>query len=476
MFLVSNFGMIFSYEGFGMSSIMNFRSSPISMLHSLLRHPYVAREEIIAFQNKRLRRLITYAYENVSYYRRLFDQNGIKPHEIKSVADLAAIPITSRKDIQSLPVEEIVARGVDPKHLIAHMTSGSSGEPFTIRRTWLEERLLGAFRLRAMHYLGLRMTDRTVKIVLVRPTHSRDYQLPQRVLQALGLYRQVLIHCLKEPEDIMSTLQHTRPDVLQGSPGVLARIAKIIGDDNHQLIDPRFVAVGGEVLTPLMRNQITEGFAAPIFDVYGSHEFNLIAWECKETGESHTCDDGMIVEVLKDGCPVATGERGEVVGTNLHSFAMPFIRYRLGDIVTKGSETCRCGRPFSTIRKVQGRMIDYFPLPGGRVIHPYEIVLILLNVAARWICQYQLIQEREDRIILRVVSTSTPSPQELVQLEESVTALLGQGVEFRVNLVSEIKLESSGKFRVSSSLVKSDYDGIDWDRLENGGSRSIGTR
>ena len=274
----------------------------------------------------------------------------------------------------------------------------------------------------------------------------------------------------------MRTLQHTRPDVLQGFPGVLARIAEIIRDENLQIIDPRFVVVGGEVLTPLMRNQITEGFAAPIFDVYGSHEFNLIAWECRETGESHTCDDGMIVEVLKDGRPAASGERGEVVGTNLHSFAMPFIRYRLGDIVTKGSETCQCGQPFSTIREVQGRMIDYFPLLGGRIIHPYEIVSILLKVAARWICQYQLIQECEDRIILRVVSTSTPSPQELTRCEEPVTALLGQGVEFRVVLVPEIQLEPSGKFRVSRSLVKSAYDGIDWDRLENGGSRSIGTR
>lgn len=236
-----------------------------------------------------------------------------------------------------------------------------------------------------------------------------------------------------------------------------------MNDNYRQVIRPRFLVVGAEVLTPLMRHQITKAFETPVFEVYGSHEFNLVASECKETGELHTCDDCMIVEVLKDGRPAATGERGEVVGTGLHSFAMPFIRYQLGDIVTKGFETCRCGQPFSTIRTVQGRMLDYFPLPGGRMIHPYEIVLILVNTASTWVRQYQLIQEREDRIILRAVPSTTPTPQELARLEEPVINFLGQDVEFKVVLVPEIQLEPSGKFRVSRSLVKSAYDGIDWD-------------
>lgn len=427
-------------------------------MRSLLRHPDVSRDEIVAFQNKQLRCLISHAYENVPYYRRLFDQKGLKPDDIQSVADLPAVPITSRKDLQSLPVEDIMACGVNSKHLIVRITSGSSGEPLTIRRTWLEERLLGAFRRRAMHYHGLRMTDRMAKIILARP-YDRDNQLLHRVFQALGLYRQCVIHCLQDEEDIVSTLQHTRPDVLVGYPGALARIAEIIGNNNHQLISPRFIVAGGEVLTPLIRTQITEALGAPIFDTYGSHEFNLIAWECKETGVLHTCDDGMIVEILKNGRPAATGERGEVVGTNIHSFAMPFIRYRLGDIVTKGSDTCRCGQPFSTLREVQGRMIDYFLLPGGRMIHPYEFLLIL---EVSWIRQYQLIQEQKDLITLRVVPFTTPLPLELARLEKSLIAKVGQGVTFRIILVPDIELELSGKFRSFRSLVKSVYDGIDW--------------
>ena len=80
--------------------------------------------------------------------------------------------------------------------------------------------------------------------------------------------------------------------------------------------------------------------------------------------------------------------------------------------------------------------------------------------------QYQLIQERVDRIILQAVPSVTPTPRELDQIEESIRFLLGEGVEFQILLVPEIRLESSGKFRVSRSLVKSAYDGIDWEHQQ----------
>jgi len=97
------------------------------------------------------------------------------------------------------------------------------------------------------------------------------------------------------------------------------------------------------------------------------------------------------------------------------------------------------------------------------MIHPYEIVAILRDDAASWTRKYQLIQEREDRITMRIVPTETPQPEKLALLERSVNALLGSEVEFRVILVPDIQLEQSGKFRVFRSLVKSAYDGIEWD-------------
>src|SRR3990170_5120057 len=210
----------------------------LETMYSLFLHPHVAREEIVAFQNRQLRHLITHAYNNVPYYRRLFDQNGLTPHDIRSIADLSAIPITSKKDLQSLPAEEVVAHGVGPEHLISHRTSGSSGEPFTILRTWLEEHLLGALRLRASHYFGLRVRDRTASIALVRPTHPNDNQLPPQILQTLGLYRKLQIDCLLPPQDILRALRDFRPDVLTGLSGVIPHLAQIMNDNDRQVIRP----------------------------------------------------------------------------------------------------------------------------------------------------------------------------------------------------------------------------------------------
>jgi phenylacetate-CoA ligase len=444
--------------------------SRLSVSYQVLRNPKLGRDNIVCFQNRQLRHLISHAYENVPYYRRLFDQNRIKPNDIQSVADLSIIPITSKKDLQSLPPEDLVAQGLNPKSLIAHRTSGSSGEPFTIRHGWLERRILFLFRLRAMLYHGQRSTDRVANIGLVRPLDPNDNRIITQILQAMHLYRRVRINRLLPPEKILSVLRHYRPDILTGSPGVLSRVAQILDYEDRLLIRLRCVRVNGEVLTLPMRRQISEAFKVPVFDTYGSREFSLIAWECMKTGELHTCDDSVVVEIVKDGRPVAVSERGEVVGTNLHSFAMPFIRYRLGDMVTKGFETCPCGQPFSTIRLIQGRMLDYFPLPHGRMIHPYEISLLFID--APWLRQYQLTQEREDLVVLRVVPHGTPTTQELAQLEESVIAVLGQGVEFQVILVPEIRLEPSGKFRVSRSLVRSAYDAIDWNQPHNTKLRS----
>jgi phenylacetate-CoA ligase len=214
------------------------------------------------------------------------------------------------------------------------------------------------------------------------------------------------------------------------------------------------------VLTAVMRRRLADAFAAPVRQTYASHEFPLLGWECPHTGDFHTSDDSVIVEVLRDGQPVAPGEQGEVVATNLHGYAMPFIRYRLGDLVTRGDERCACGQPFSGIGSIQGRMMDYFTLPGGRVLHPYDILSALVSGEDQWIRQYQLLQERTDRIVLRVSPAAGSVSEQVARMERSVTRLLGPEVHFQVQLLDEIPLEPSGKFRPARSLVHSEYDRV----------------
>ena len=424
--------------------------NPVSTVYSLLRHPHVERERLEAFRNERLCRLVTHAYRHVPYYRELFDRHRLKPHDIRTVEDLTVVPITSRSDLQALPAEEITAHHVTPGSLITRSSSGSSGRPFVVRRTWLEERIHGAFRFRALRSVGLRVSDKICYVIGLRSPQRQDHQFVQRMLATFWIGRQHVVNGLQSPEDILQALQRFRPTVVSGYPGVLARVALTVDREKLRSLRLRFVNTGGEVLTSHMRHHIQEGFCVPVFDSYGSIEFNLLAWECRSTGEYHSCDDGMITEVLHDGVPVAEGERGEVVGTDLHSFAMPLIRYKLDDVVTKGREVCRCGQPFSTIRSIQGRILDYFRLSDGRLVHPYEFPLGREKFP--WIREFQIIQQGVDHIVMKIAPFYKPSSDGLRALLEPMKKLLGHDVTFEIELVSDIPREASGKCRVYRSF------------------------
>jgi phenylacetate-CoA ligase len=428
------------------------------------RHRWATREEVVSFQNARLRRLVAHAYANVPYYRTLFERHGVEPGHVRTVADLARIPITSRRDLQTAPLPTLLARGVDPTRLIVHATSGSTGEPLRVRRTWFEERITSAFRLRAFQGSGVRLRDTQVWFVLPRGTDPQNWEGPQRLMRALGFHRKVFLDRRLPPAELVRRLEALRADAIVGTPGTLVRLAAAVAPDEPGTVRPRVVISGGDVLTSTVRQVLADAFGAPVYDMYGSYEFGTIAWECPRAGGFHVADDGVILEVLKDGRPAAPGESGEVVGTQLHAFAAPLIRYRLGDAVTPGEIPCRCGAPFSTLLDVRGRVQDYLPLANGRLFMPKEVTLLSLEHPRPWVGQFQLTQERPDRVVIQIVPLAPPPPGAMEALERATRERLGPGIELEILLVAEIPLEADGKFRLARSLVTSIYDRSDHDR------------
>jgi phenylacetate-CoA ligase len=386
-----------------------------------------------------------HAYKNVLYYRRLFDENGIDPREVRSVRDLTKVPVTSRADLQKLGPEELTARGLDLSTLIEAETSGSSGQPLVIRRTWKEQMLLHAFLVRANRFLGLRASDYVVGIGLMRPSHHQERKALGKTVRKFGVFRNTRIDAALEPQVILAKLKEVKPDVITGYPSVLDHVAGLMNEESRKVVRPRFLMSGAEILTLTRRNRISKGFEAPVFDVYSSVEFHNIAWECRDTGEMHTSDDSVIVEVLNGGRPANPGEEGEVVGTALHSYAMPLIRYRLGDIVTRGSDRCSCGAPYATIRKVQGRVGDYVQLPAGRMVHVAVLDQAIRANPTNWVYHYQIVQERLHLIVVKVVAAATPPPEALAAMRDSVKEVLGRDVEAEVRLVDEIQSTRGSK-------------------------------
>jgi phenylacetate-CoA ligase len=194
-----------------------------------------------------------------------------------------------------------------------------------------------------------------------------------------------------------------------------------------------------------------------VYDLYGSYAFGIIAWECPRAGGFQVADDGVVLAVLKDGRAAGPGESGEVVATQLHAFAAPFIRYRLGDVVTRGEIPCRCGAPFSTLLGVQGRRQDYLPLANGRLFMSREGTLLSLKHSHSWVGQFQLTQERPDHVVLRIVPLAPPPPGAVAALAQATRERLGPGVGLQILLVPDLPLEADGKFRVARSLVASTH-------------------
>jgi phenylacetate-CoA ligase len=218
-------------------------------------------------------------------------------------------------------------------------------------------------------------------------------------------------------------------------------------------VSPRLIFSGGEMLTPSMRMRLAEGFGARVFNIYGCHEFNLIAWECAHMGQLHLCDDNVIVEVLRDGRPVGPGEPGEIVVTGLHLYASPKIRYALDDTVTRGAAACGCGRPFGTLSAVHGRTMDYVVVSGGRRMHHWELIPMSFWDLP-WHRRYQVVQSASGDIRLRLLIEGNPPAADIAALESQIKEKVGETTRFQIELVDDAAFPEIGKHRLCRSDMR----------------------
>lgn len=425
-------------------------------------------ERIATFQDKKIRQIVAHAYERVPYYRELFDRFGLKPAHVRARADLDRIPITTKSDIRGLDAEHRLSRDVDQQTLFERHTTGTTGEPVTILRTPREEFLLSAlFLRRELKSLGVRRGDR---IALVKAP-ARGFPPKRKIREKPGskAFRGLLerragadrlckINAFRPVQEILQALQESKPDVLSGYPGILSSVARLAESLGVNSIMPRIILTGAETITPLMREDISRVFKAPVYDTYGSHEFGRIATQCTTTGQYHICSDNVAIEIIGEGGPVASGESGRVIATSLHSYAMPFIRFDLGDVAVRGLDRCACGSPFPTLLAIKGRMIDDFPMPDGSLLHPWILLDALWPHAVAWIAQYRFLQETTDRIVMFAVPQRDPTAKELDDVQAATRRVLGPDVKFVCKVVERLDDDSAAKARPFRSLVRSSYE------------------
>ncbi len=409
-----------------------------------------SRSDIENFRDRQVREIVAHAYANVPFYHRLYDEHGVTPSKVRGMGDLPMLPTITKQDLQRTPIEDSVARRVDISRLHARRTSGTSGEPLTIRRTPSESRLLRMYYFQAFRSIGVRPRELAAGVRLKRPGSAAEPEkFLRRVANKLKVYPTADL-IAENPAQILSALKELAPEILGDMPGRLSYVASRWSESDLDYVAnapwPRLIVLGGERLTSSVRSHLSQVFRARVLDMYSSVEFNLIASECPATGAYHVADETVAFEILDGNRVVQPGEVGQPVCTALHSFASPLIRYPLGDLVTAGNTQCECGVSLSTITNIQGRVANYFELPDGLLTHNAKIEEAVA-FAAPWVRQTQVSQPAPDILAIRVAPLRDSSAEDVERLRAYIDEFLDNRVKVDVIIDSELAPEDWGKFR-----------------------------
>jgi phenylacetate-CoA ligase len=403
--------------------------------------------ELRKIQLRKLRAIITYAYYNVPYYHRIFKTAGIKPEQIKNLEDLQKIPITTKSDVQT-NTSKIISDNADLNKCTSSLTSGSTGRPLEVISGPEARYYSLALVQYAFFECGLRLRDKLVEMK-VHPKSSES-----RLPIGLGFLGAIRISSRNPVEENIKLLKKIRPDALYSYTSVLWQLANEIKRKNITEIKPRLIFSHGEALPPRYMQLIYSTFGSSIHDMYGSTEFNRLAFQCNRHSGLHMITDGAVIEIIRDGENVDYGELGEIVVTGLYNYAMPLIRYRLGDVGAITDENCECGRSWPLIKRIEGRASDFSILPSGRAISPINLMYAIKAEDVKGVTRYQIIQEERSSFLVKVVVNQEFNREQIFMIQKRIQlCCLGEEINVEVRVVNKIPKDKTGKFRVVISRV-----------------------
>ena len=181
------------------------------------------------------------------------------------------------------------------------------------------------------------------------------------------------------PPYYIEALRRFQPAMIHGYPSSIYLIAHYLVENNISDIRPKAVFTASETLLDFQRKIIEEAFGCKVFSWYGNTEMVAHATEC-ELGGMHVQLLHSVMEITDEkGNPVGEGVEGIMIGTGLDNWAMPLIRYKVGDVAVPALRRCSCGRGYPLVEKIVGRVEDYVVTPEGRYVGRLDHVLSLLQ-------------------------------------------------------------------------------------------------
>jgi len=247
-------------------------------------------------------------------------------------------------------------------------------------------------------------------------------------------------------------INRVRPRAIVGYTGMLVDLARFARDHHALTWKARTVVTTAESLLEGQRELLESVLANEVFNSYGAREVMNIASECEKHQGMHLATDNLRVGVVDEkGTPVAAGIEGRVVVTDFHNAASPLIRYEVGDIGTMWSdEPCACGRPFPRLVRIDGRLQDVVETPDGPMTQTW-FGLIIRDFT--WIAGWQIVQDRRDRVLFRLVSTHELTSDLLAPFIAKLRTRLG-GMTIDFERVNEIQRRASGKYQPIVSTIE----------------------
>ncbi len=361
------------------------------------------RTDIQKIQLQKLKEQVKYCYENSSFYRKKFDQVGLKPEDIKTLDDLKKIPFTVKNDLkENYPYGMVTTK---PEEIIEiHASSGTTGNPIVGAYTKNDMDIWSELVARCIYTTGGRPQD----VIHVSygyglftgglGLHYGIQKLGARVVPASGGNTERQIKLMK---DLGAT-------VLACTPSFAVYLAETMtkeGINPRKDLKLKKGIFGAEPWSNKIRERIEAETGLEAYDIYGLTELcgPGVSIECEEHDGLHVWEDHFLVETIDPdtGEQLTPGEEGELVFTTLTKKGMPMLRYRTRDISKIATQTCKCGRTHARMMRVTGRSDDMLIIRGVNVF-PSQVEYAVMSFS-ELAAQYLIVVDRPDALDTFVV-------------------------------------------------------------------------
>lgn len=431
----------------------------LARLEELNRTQWLDREALLALQHQKLQRVVEYAYQYIPYYRRLFDQIGFHPDELRhDPAALGKIPLLTKSKICENFENLLTTEPIRRRELSKVTTSGSTGHPLLFMQDYDYRDCVTADIQRHLGGAGWELGQPHAYIWGANFEVSSQESLRTQVID--WVWNRFTTNAFVLTEASMAAfakrVQRRHPRLLFGYASSLHRFAQFV-QQNPVYGDITFEGIfsSAEVLLPIVRQYLEDTFQCKVFNRYGSKELGGIACECTAHSGLHISAENNYVEILHDGEPAFPGQVGDIVVTNLNNLGMPFIRYCTEDAGSWWADVvCSCGRAAPRLQSLDGRLVDGFKTADGRTAWAGFAGAGYSGLAHPAVKQFQIVQKSLDLMVVRLVKAGEVPQTVLDGLTQTVKTAFGDNVEVQFDFPAEIPVLPSGKHQYAVSELK----------------------